>query len=135
MSTGDDARTTDTNGESRRIEAHFIKSNLFRVIHVDGAWGGLTPQMNIQMALYSERTPIPQQVIYEATSTGLVDVERTGRQGIVREVEADVIISLDVARSLVKWLQEKIDKAADVNAELASMEAAGETQDSDNDDA
>jgi len=97
--------------EDRQRKAHFINSNLFRVIHADGAWGGITPQFNIQMALFSERHPIPTEVSYKLEPSGL-------RDGIVREIEADVIMSLDVARALRIWLDNKIGEAEELRAEL-----------------
>ncbi len=45
---------------SNRIEFHYRKSNYFRVIKVNGAWGGLTPQADVQMSIFSERLPLPE---------------------------------------------------------------------------
>jgi len=104
--------------EDRQLNAHFIKSNLFRVVHADGAWGGITPQFNIQVALFSERHPIPTEVSYKLEPSGPSELSRTARDGIVREIEADVIMSLDVARALRIWLDNKIREAEELRAEL-----------------
>ena len=98
--------------EQTKLSFHFVKSNLFRVIHADGAWGGVTPHSNIHMALYSERQPIPQQVTYEIREGSVLGEElkeeRVGKSGIVREIEADVVLDLNAAKSLVEWLQQHI---------------------------
>lgn len=97
----------------RRVTFDYIKSNHFRVIHANGAWGGLTILGEIHMALYSERNAIPQQAVYELGSeSGLgpeIEAERVQRPAIVREVEVSVMMSVDLARSLITWLQDKVE--------------------------
>jgi hypothetical protein len=53
------------------IEFDFIKSNFFRVIHVDGAFGGLSPNGFVHMALYSERRAIPTKVVHKIEGAAL----------------------------------------------------------------
>ena len=94
------------------IRFHYLKSNFFRVIHVDGAHGGITPRGQIQMALFSDRHPIPQQTVQRVTEEGTlgdeIRQERVEREGIVREVEVEAIMTLDTGRTLVKWLEDKV---------------------------
>jgi len=88
------------------IKFHYIKGNHFRVIHVDGAIGGATPQGLIHVAIFSERFPIPLQTVHALTDGNIVeDPQRVlTRDGIVREIEADLMMSLDSAKSLLGWL-------------------------------
>ena len=101
-----------TNHFPMEVEFHFVKSEFFRVIHVDGAHGGPTPQGLIHMALYSERTPIPRQIVNHVSADGTVgrEVSRDSRNGVYREVEASAIMSLDVARALHHWLETHIER-------------------------
>ncbi len=95
-----------------KIRFHYIKSNLFRVVHADGVWGGITPTGGIQIAFFSERVPIPQQVEFQLSPDGRVGEEipegKVAREGIVREVEVDVVINLGTARLIRDWLDDKI---------------------------
>lgn len=94
-----------------RLRVHQIKSNLYRNIHVDGAFGGITPQGGIHLALFSERTPIPSEVVLEFDSeTGAKEDkrERVQRDGLVREMEVGAILSIDTAKNLGIWLLEKV---------------------------
>jgi hypothetical protein len=95
------------------VSFHYIKSNFFRVLHTDGAVGSVTPSGLIFVALYSERSAIPQIMVHEITEKGQVGIEhqeeRVGKKGIVREVEIGATMSVETATSLVTWLQEKID--------------------------
>ena len=101
---------------SSSITFHYIKSNEFRVIHADGVWGGATPRSYITMSFYSERVPIPQTITHEVKE-GILGSEqnRSSKDGIIREVEVEVMIDLVMAKSLIPWLQEKIDQLENRN--------------------
>ena len=105
-------KTTKSNTPKPHINFHYIKANQFRVIHADGVHGGLHPRGNIQMSFFSERVPIPKRVSHEIDEDGKLGKEivseRETRDGIVREVEVGVVMGVSEARSLVKWLQQKI---------------------------
>ncbi len=93
-----------------RIEFHYIKGSAFRVVHADGVWGGPTSRGYITMAFYSERSPIPQSLVHEVTEGKLgPEVERVTKKGVVREVDVEVMIDLDLAKSFQRWLTEKIE--------------------------
>ena len=85
------------NGETAASVVVFdlLKSAHFRVIYATGAVGGLTPDGSIHFALYNERPAIPRQMVHPLHDTGKLGDEisdrRVVREGIVREVEVDVI--------------------------------------------
>src|SRR5437899_2053998 len=91
-----------------RIDVDFIKSNLFRVVHADGVWGGPTLQGNIQVCFFSERPAIPRRVVYGVDKDGAIGEElieeRVSRNSIVREVEAEIVFSLPTAKIIRDWL-------------------------------
>ncbi len=96
----------------KKIRFHYIKSNYFRVVHVDGAHGGITPNGNIFFSAYSQRAPIPQITTHKIEADGSVTEEireeRVGKDGIVREVEVGIMMDAATAESLHKWLGEKV---------------------------
>ena len=101
------------NGDAgNRVAFDYIKGQHFRVIRADGAIGGLTPSGGIHFALYSERHAIPRRLVHQVDDDGgLGDVlpnETVSRDAIVREMDVDVFLSIDVARSLHQWFGEKI---------------------------
>jgi hypothetical protein len=98
------------------LSFEFIKGNFYRPIHVDGAFGGLSPTSRyIHMAVYSERQSIPTQLTH-AVERGRLGQERTelrqGRAGLIREVEANLIIDLQTAISMRDWLDQRIVELA-----------------------
>lgn len=107
---------------SGEMKFYFEKSNFFQVIHVDGAFGGLAPTATaIQMSVYSERSPIPKEVVHQI-SNGVVGPEildrRVVRDGVFREVEGTLHMSLDVAISIRDWLNVRIDELTSLNEQL-----------------
>ena len=93
-----------------RVEFHYIKSNGFRVVHADGAWGGPTPRGYIAVTFYSERAPLPKLLVHELNSSGQLgeEVSRQSKKGYVREAEVQVMMDLGMAEGFVEWLQDKI---------------------------
>ena len=107
-------------GQPKRIRYHYLKSGFFRTIHSDGVYGGVTPHGNIHIAFYSERIPIPQQIEHVVKEDGTLGDEdraaRITREGVVREVDVDVVVSLGLAIALRKWLDDKIKTLEDTIA-------------------
>ena len=104
-----------------------MKSNLFRVIHADGALGAVTPRGSLHMTLYSERTAIPKLGLRAISEDG----ESLGPEkftktigGIVRELEVDVLMSETFVRELRDWLTGRLDDFTKVKEAVASMEKA-----------
>lgn len=101
---------------SGSIQLDYIKSNFFRVIHVDGAHGGLHPGGRIiHMALFSERNAIPKSETFDVEA-GVIG-EKTGQDGreaLIREVEVDALMTISTARALRSWLDEKIAAAENI---------------------
>ncbi|SRR5579864_5949818 len=113
------------------VPFHYIKSNLFRVIHTDGAVGNIAPSGLIFVGLYSERSAIPQMMVHDVTETGQVGPERTservGKIGIVREVEVGATMSVETAMTFVAWLQEKIDLLQKIKKTAEQQKANNES--------
>ena len=95
-----------------QITAEFVRSNFYRVIHADGAFGGISPSGNIRMIIYSEAQRTPNLITYDISPTsGLTEAGRSPEaipRTIVRELEVDIVMRLQVARALRDWLDDKI---------------------------
>ena len=95
-----------------KVKFHYLKSHGFRVIHVDGLFGGITPTGDIYASLFSQRPPIPTLTVQTIKENGElgeeVASERVSKDGIVRELEIGVTMRPEVAQSIIKWLQDKV---------------------------
>ena len=96
----------------RQVSFDYIKGNFFRVAHVDGVIGALTPSGLIHFATFSERPSIPQHVVHEISEDSQLGTElpslAVNRGSIVRELEVDLIMSPEVAASLRDWLTSQL---------------------------
>jgi len=101
-----------------KIQFHYNMSNHYRVIHADGAFGGITPTGLINMNIFSERRPLPDLNVYKITDDNKIGEEimemRVGKNGVIREVESGILIDLEKAESLAKWLNDKITELKNI---------------------
>ncbi len=91
---------------------HYLKSSLYRTVHADGAYGGVTPKGLLDVSFYSERRPIPSYVVHHVQPNGSLGTEirenRISKDGIIRDLEVGIMLDLDTGRSLLAWLQLKV---------------------------
>jgi hypothetical protein len=109
-----------------RLLYHWIKSTLFRVVHADGAWGGISPRGTLHFAVYNERNAIPQvtsrpiKQIGESFEAG-AETTVAAREGLVREIEVEVIMDYQTAVEFHQWLTTKIDQLRQINLEVSKL--------------
>ncbi len=111
------------------ITFHFKKSNLFRVIHVDGAVGNLTPKGNVFMTMYSERASLPDWARHQIVEGGRIGEQaelHTESLGIMRELEVGMIIDLPTAKALISWLSNMINQAESLMTSIQTVATNGE---------
>ena len=93
------------------MDIHSIKSAHFRVIHADGAFGGVSPKGYINCSFYSERWPIPKLTNVKIDPSGVQlsqEEVMDGKSGVLREYEASVMMDINTAASVYKWLGGKL---------------------------
>ncbi len=100
----------DPTSDKLRIE--YQKSHSFRVIHADGAYGGTSPRLQLFIAFYSERFPIPKVLTYEASDGGAprqeIVAERESKEGVIREVEVGIMLDINAAKGFATWLNQQV---------------------------
>jgi len=105
-------------GQSNQITFHFIKAENFRVVHADGTWFGGNAQGNLHLTFYSERTPIPQQIVAKLDSDGRIigedESKRVTKEGMIREMEVDVVLSIQAATILHEVLGQNLKAYAEM---------------------
>jgi len=91
---------------------HFVKSSSFRVVHASGVWYGGDSQHNLHLTFFNERTPIPKKVVVNLNEQGMVVGEdlskRESKEGVVREMEVDVVFSIPAAVEFYRTLGENL---------------------------
>lgn len=98
----------------KEVNFHFAKSAHFRVIHVDGAHGGISPNGScLNITVYNEMAPLPKEIIHKIADNGAIgeEVSRVSDAGVSREMEATLSMSLQTAASIRDWLSAQIEAA------------------------
>jgi len=118
MENSEAAQSTPTADRKPQVVMfHYIKANFFRVMYVDGVIGtvGLNGK-DIRMEVYNERVPIPLQTTHQVAPDGElgIQISQAARPGIVREVEAELILDIEAAKVLSAWLKDRVAEAEEV---------------------
>lgn len=105
------------------LEAEFVKSNFYRVVHADGAFGGITPSGQIRMAIFSEAQRFPHTITYDISSGRPQEIGRHPESGshpppVTRELEVDIAMNLPVARVIHQWLGDKITQVENLTGQM-----------------
>lgn len=96
------------------IEIHNKISGTYRQVHVDGAYGGITPRGLLNLSFFAERVPIPKSTEFKLTDRGqvgdLIKNSADSKEGVLREFEFGIYFNIDVAKALVVLLSDKINQ-------------------------
>lgn len=103
--------------EDIEIDFYHVKSANYRTFFIDGIFGGLTSHGLLSCECFTERKSIPTRVRYSIKHNGEMgdEIEREGDQaGFLREIECGLIMNINTAKSLVVWLNKKIEEHSDI---------------------
>lgn len=107
------ARARSSNNKAKakgEVEFHYIKSPQFATVHVDGGIGGPTPSGLLHLAVFAERAAIPQSILTEVDEEGRLgkQIRVSGRGGIARELQVDLVMTAETAKRLFAWFAKHI---------------------------
>ncbi len=105
------------------VKIYYEKGRLFRVIHVDGALGGLTPSRQIFVSLYNQRSPLPKMVEQRLSPDGKLgdEIDRETKTGVFREMEIGLVLTPQTAMEIADFL---IQQAKKFNETIPQTEPA-----------
>ncbi len=103
----------------KNLEIRITKDEGYRVVPVNGGWGGVTPQGDIFIDVYHEAQVLPEEITQQVSPDGeLGDVlERSPEFGLQRNVWVGMVLTVDKADSMGRWLQEMADQARNMTME------------------
>jgi hypothetical protein len=119
--------------QEAQVTFQYTKDPLFRSAHADGFVGGLTPNGQIHLAFFSERSLLPKKHVYRVNPDGSlgseIPEERAPNEPIVRDIQLDVLMSVQAAEGLKNWLDQYIrslkSRAANSIAETKAPTSSG----------
>ncbi|HEY8780110.1 MAG TPA: hypothetical protein VIM16_00705 [Mucilaginibacter sp.] len=103
----------ETKSKNPAITFHNKISQNFRQVHVDGAYGGITPPGYINLSFYGERQPIPKSTDYSLNDNNALEKVKDNsdsKKGIVREYEFGIYCDLKTAINIRDFLTDRISE-------------------------
>jgi hypothetical protein len=98
----------------KKITIHNKISDNYRQVHVDGAFGGITPRGFFNLNFFAERAPIPKSQDFEVIDNikvgNQISVSPDSKMGILREFHFGIYMDVNVAKEIVKLLSGKIEE-------------------------
>lgn len=100
--------------EKMKFKFKYIFPDDYNPIYVNGAYGGISYKAEIIVHFFLERTPLPNSVTHIVNEDGTLgeEVQREPEDhatSIVRYVNSGIILNLEEAKSVHKWLGDKIE--------------------------
>jgi len=99
--------------KKKKFTFKYVIPEHLRDCYVNGAWGGVTPRKEIHLHLYSERLPIPKEIIYDINKDGTIGKKEAQIKGgdMVRLIQSSVIMDVGAAVAIRDWLNRMIEAA------------------------
>ena len=84
------------------------RENDYRTIHVDGVWGGSSPNNMITCDLYTETTARPERILVSFDENGkALEKQFPEHLRLERTLHVNLVMTPAVARNLANWLLEE----------------------------
>lgn len=84
----------------------------YKIYAINGIFGGVTPKGEVMMNLFYERQPIPKKSTYNIKKDGTIgdETDRIVGKSFVRSIPLGVSMTIDTAKALRQWLDDKIEQ-------------------------
>ncbi len=105
----EDKKESGASQPTQELKVKYILSAKYSHVFVDGIFGGVTPKGRIHAAVYSEKMVYPKSSSLSILPDGTPTENLPSADCVEREVIAGLDFDLNTARSVLKWLQEKVD--------------------------
>ena len=124
-------------GEQKRIKFFFQKAADYKLLPVNGAWGGLTTRGDFILEFLVEHNTTPNYIMNEVTPEGklakLIAKDPEEPEDIIsvtRELVGGISLSIEHAKSIADFIQEKCaevekEKKQDKRDEAGKEEQSG----------
>ena len=103
-----EASNKPNDGHPTEYPLFYIRGNYYRMIHVDGIYGGGAPTVgNIVMTVFSHRIALPKSTVNNGQGQEIIE-RRVAENGIENELEASLVMDINTAKIMRQWLDSTI---------------------------
>lgn len=104
-----------------KVRFNYELANDYRIIHATGAVGGITPSGDLKLDLYTEFGFSPDKDEWILNPDGTLNEQVVSPQAteiidVIRQKQTGIIIGIDEAENIAKWLLEKVKEAKELDA-------------------
>ena len=113
----------------KTITFRFERDEHYRLIPVNGIWGGVTLRGDVKADLIHESQALPEAITHEVTAEGtLTEVKRAPATSFQRTVLASMVLTPEQAESIGLWLQQKAREARERRDVRARGKEGGDSE-------
>ncbi|MCD6117926.1 hypothetical protein J7K93_12995 [bacterium] len=97
--------------EEKKMKVKFHIPDNHKLHFTTSVWGGINAKGMLEIHFLHDRPPLPKSSIDTIDNSGhlLRSQINTKEYNIVRSVQTGVVMDVDSAKNLMKWLNEKIE--------------------------
>lgn len=107
--------------DAKTIDIYYKKTRNHRTIYATGAWAGVTPQGELQLAFFKDLSPMPDYVTHDINGAVLgPEISRVAQVGMVRETEATIVLSPETAENVIGLMQTFLNRLKELREQAAS---------------
>lgn len=103
----------------KKVKIEYIKPQGYNPSYITGVLGGATPKSDILIHFYTDLSGLPESQHYNIVDgklgTEIINkrvpsiISSDNTVTLYRQIQSGIIVSLNEAKSMVKWLNEQID--------------------------
>ena len=85
----------------KTYEVAFFRAPFYRLVQADGAWGRISPSGFIHMSFFNDCDPLPDREYHDVGPDGRLGemkLQLPPNVNLVRQIEVDVVLSLEAAK-------------------------------------
>lgn len=111
-----------------KVKFRYVKGNDHRIIHADGAKGGLTNRGFLLIDFFAEYPNYFNDELHKITKAGQLEqivqkVDTSQPIELIRERQIGVMMSISVAKSLAIWINARVKEFNDSVDAIKTQEA------------
>lgn len=105
------------------IRFDFKRDDSYRLIPVNGVWGGVTPRGDVWADFFYECYAVPEEVTHAVLPEGRLgeELSRQGSHDLQRTLLVGMMLTAEQAESIGRWLQAKAREIRTAKEEQGGM--------------
>jgi hypothetical protein len=94
------------------VDFHFEFDKDYRIIAVNGIWGGATPRGQVQLDFFVERQGIPEVITNRLMEDGGIGPEVPGTRKpptrLVRTMQVGILLTIEEAENVANFIRDRV---------------------------